>query len=82
MENLNEVDTKGIAPTYHALPTTSSLIEDSVEGSLARKEAMVNAPQKDGNFFSTLDAPTTCGSRILKNYLPAYDAAAIKRLRG
>ena len=31
--------------------------------------------------ISTLDAPTTCGSRILKNYLPPYDAAVIKRLR-
>jgi len=31
--------------------------------------------------ISTLDAPTTCGSRILKNYLPPFDATVIKRLR-
>lgn len=52
MEKLNEVDTKGIVPTYHALPTTSVLREDIVEGSLGKKEAMENAPQKDGDFFS------------------------------
>jgi aspartyl-tRNA(Asn)/glutamyl-tRNA(Gln) amidotransferase subunit C len=52
MEKLNEVDTRVIAPTYHALRIPSSLREDIVEGSLGKKEAMANAPQKDGNFFS------------------------------
>jgi aspartyl-tRNA(Asn)/glutamyl-tRNA(Gln) amidotransferase subunit C len=52
MEKLNEVDTRGIAPTYHALRIPNALREDMVEGSLGKKEAMENAPQKDGDFFS------------------------------
>lgn len=30
--------------------------------------------------ISTRGVPTTCGSRILENYLPAYDATAVARL--
>ena len=52
MEKLNEVDTRGIAPTYHALHIPSSLREDIVEGCLGKKEVMANAPQKDEDFFS------------------------------
>ena len=52
MEKLNEVDTRGIAPTYHPLRIPNSLREDIIEGSLGKKEAMENAPQKDGDFFS------------------------------
>jgi aspartyl-tRNA(Asn)/glutamyl-tRNA(Gln) amidotransferase subunit A len=31
--------------------------------------------------FTTIDMPTTCGSRILGNWLPPYDATITKRLR-
>jgi aspartyl-tRNA(Asn)/glutamyl-tRNA(Gln) amidotransferase subunit C len=51
MEKLNKVDTRGIKPTSHALYITNALREDIVERSLRKKEAMDNAPQKDGDFF-------------------------------
>lgn len=51
MEKLNKVDTRGIKPTSHALYITNALREDIVERSLKKKEAMDNAPQKDGDFF-------------------------------
>lgn len=51
MEKLNKVDTRGIKPTSRALYITNVLREDIVEGSLKKKEAMDNAPQKDGDFF-------------------------------
>jgi len=31
--------------------------------------------------FTTIDMPTTCGSRILGNWLPPYDATITRRLR-
>lgn len=31
--------------------------------------------------ISTRNTPTTCGSRILRNYIPPYDATVIKRIR-
>ncbi|MEE4024753.1 Asp-tRNA(Asn)/Glu-tRNA(Gln) amidotransferase subunit GatA [Gordonia sp. PKS22-38] len=31
--------------------------------------------------FTTVDAPTTCGSRILEGWVPPYDAAVTERLR-
>jgi len=51
MEKLNKVDTRGIEPTSHALHITNAHREDIVEGSLRRKGAMENAPQKDRDFF-------------------------------
>lgn len=51
MEKLNKVDTKGIKPTSHVLHIINALREDIVEESLIKKEAMHNAPKKDGDFF-------------------------------
>lgn len=51
MEKLNEIDTSDITPTSHALQITNGLRQDIVEGSLGKKEAMDNAPQKSGDFF-------------------------------
>ncbi len=51
MERLNKVDTRGVKPTSQALYITNALRWDILEGSLKKKEAMDNAPQKDRDFF-------------------------------
>ncbi len=48
----------------------------AVEGPLAGVPVLV----KDN--LCTVDYPTTCGSRILADYRPPYDATVIERLRG
>ena len=51
MEKLENVDTAGTAPTFHALNIINAFREDTVERSLAKEEALENAPQKDTDFF-------------------------------
>jgi len=48
MEKLAELDTEGLAPTTHATATTNAFREDEVKPSLAREEALQNAPASDG----------------------------------
>jgi len=51
VDMLNRVDTKGVAPTSHAIFLTNVFREDKVKGHLDRNEALANAPEKeDGNF--------------------------------
>ncbi len=48
---LNRVDTKGVAPTSHAIFLTNAFREDKVKEHLERNKALANAPEKeDGNF--------------------------------
>jgi aspartyl-tRNA(Asn)/glutamyl-tRNA(Gln) amidotransferase subunit C len=51
MEKLNQADTSGVSPTYHALPSPTVLREDALEPSLKKGEALGNAPKTDGDFF-------------------------------
>src|ERR1043166_2693623 len=55
-----------------------------VDEKVARGEPLgplagVSVAVKDN--ICTTDAPTTCGSKILQNYLPPYDATVIRKLR-
>jgi len=48
---LNCVETKGVAPTSHAIFLTNAFREDKVKEHLDRNKALANAPEKeDGNF--------------------------------
>src|ERR1700693_3217317 len=42
--------------------------------------ALAGVPVAVKDVISTRGIATTCGSRILKNYVPPYDATAIERL--
>ncbi len=51
VEKMNELDTDGIEPLAHCLPISNVLREDCVKESLGTKQALANAPQRDGEFF-------------------------------
>ena len=48
---LNELDTRGITPTTHALSIVNAFREDEVKPSLDREKTLANGPQQDGEFF-------------------------------
>jgi aspartyl-tRNA(Asn)/glutamyl-tRNA(Gln) amidotransferase subunit C len=51
IETLNELDTKGVEPTFHVLDVKNVFREDEVVPSLPVEEALKNAPARDGGFF-------------------------------
>lgn len=51
MDKLNELDTTGVEPMVHAIQAQAFVRDDAVGSSLARKEALQNAPESaDGCF--------------------------------
>jgi aspartyl-tRNA(Asn)/glutamyl-tRNA(Gln) amidotransferase subunit C len=50
-ESLNEVDTRGVEPTAHALPLATPMREDRPEPPLDPELALANAPERDGTAF-------------------------------
>jgi aspartyl-tRNA(Asn)/glutamyl-tRNA(Gln) amidotransferase subunit A len=58
---------------------------DRVDASMAQGRALeplAGVPVAIKDVLSTRGVRTTCGSKILENYMPAYDATAIERLEG
>ncbi len=51
MDKLNQLDTKDVAPTTHAIQLQNVFRPDLVQCSLDRKEALANAPGTDGVNF-------------------------------
>ena len=51
MDRLNELDTLGVEPAYHALPIRNVFRDDQVSPSLPKEMALDNAPQKTRDFF-------------------------------
>lgn len=51
IDKLNELDTTGVAPLLHMSSNTNILREDEVEGMIDRKDALMNAPFHDEQFF-------------------------------
>ncbi len=56
---------------------------DHIDAQIAQGEPLAplaGVPVAIKDVISTRGVPTTCGSRILENYIPAYDATAVERL--
>lgn len=51
VEKLNELDTKDVEPTTHAIELRNVFRPDRVESSLDRKDSLANAPETDGVNF-------------------------------
>ncbi len=51
VEKLKEVDTTGVEPLMHITDAVNILRNDEVEKTITKEEALLNAPQTDGNFF-------------------------------
>lgn len=51
MQQLNNIDTTGVAATTHVLPLINVLREDVVGKTLPREAALANAPERDGGSF-------------------------------
>src|SRR5277367_6885475 len=56
---------------------------DRVDAAIAKGQPLpplAGVPVAIKDVISTRGVPTTCGSKILQNYTPPYDATAIERL--
>ena len=56
---------------------------DRVDAAIAKGESLpplAGIPVAIKDVLSTTGIPTTCGSKILRNYVPPYDATAVERL--
>ena len=51
MERLNELNTEGVEPTFHAVSLQNALREDEVRPSLPREISLNNAPERTKGFF-------------------------------
>lgn len=51
MQQLRNIDTRGIEATTHVLPLANVFHQDEVGPTLTNEEALANAPDRDGNYF-------------------------------
>jgi len=51
VEKLDEVDTRGVPPTSHAIALTNAFRDDVVHEHLPREQALKNAPAQDEGSF-------------------------------
>lgn len=51
IEQLQTVDTNGVEPLLHMGDAVNILRQDKVQGSIERKDALLNAPVADDAFF-------------------------------
>lgn len=51
MDKLNEVNTDNVEPIRHMSMEVNVLRDDTVGGILGHKEALLNAPKKDTDYF-------------------------------
>jgi aspartyl-tRNA(Asn)/glutamyl-tRNA(Gln) amidotransferase subunit A len=81
-----EISTAELAKEYSArakADTTNSFLTlmDETPAAYAGKSAVEGIPLALKDNLTTLGVKTTCGSKILSNYHPPYDASVVKKLR-
>ncbi len=52
IEQLQQVDTTNIEPLLHISDAVNVLRQDTLDGSITREEALLNAPSNDGQYFT------------------------------
>lgn len=52
VQQLQQVDTEGVAPLAHPLPIQNVFRDDEPKPSLSVDEALANAPNRHGDFYS------------------------------
>jgi aspartyl-tRNA(Asn)/glutamyl-tRNA(Gln) amidotransferase subunit C len=50
---IDEVDTKGVKPTFNVIEVTNVFREDAPKPSLKSESALSNAPEKERGYFKT-----------------------------
>ena len=56
-------------------------VDDDIAAGKQPTSKLAGVPLALKDVFTTTDAPTTCGSKILEGYMSPYDATVTKRLR-
>jgi aspartyl-tRNA(Asn)/glutamyl-tRNA(Gln) amidotransferase subunit C len=51
MEQLNQVDTRGVEPTFHAIPIQNAFREDQTKPSFPQKEVLTIGPDEEEGYF-------------------------------
>lgn len=51
VEKLNEIETSGVEPASHMLEMKNIMREDELRPSLPVDDALMNAPDRSGNFY-------------------------------
>lgn len=51
VDQINQVDTEGVCPLIHMNHQVNVLREDDVEETITQEQALINAPQKDSDYF-------------------------------
>lgn len=52
VDQLQALELEGVEPLMHLSETENVWREDTVQGSISRREALSNAPAHDGSFFT------------------------------
>src|ERR1700733_9838198 len=71
-----------VAVNPHAEADAEADAERGASGQPASDRPLEGVPVAIKDNIATLEAPTTCGSRILAGYVSPYEATVVERLRG
>jgi aspartyl-tRNA(Asn)/glutamyl-tRNA(Gln) amidotransferase subunit C len=62
IDQLNELNTEHLSPTFHPIPLENIVRKDKVGSSLSKEQTLANAPKKKDGFFRV---PRVIGCRDL-----------------